>query len=220
MWVYSRVIYVCVRGIFAGSKAWLLKILKDTLSSSSDTGAHKPEQSLPFSSFCLHCPIFPPPSSLLSWLQLYLCALGRLQRVALWGDAAAEIRLDPAEERREQVGQQRHPAVPRISGCRAVPPSPTPTHTSSEHPYPTQAHTQTNTIPCQNTNTVTPTKQQWGNKHMSKTASVEILPTQSNVHHWNHSYGGSMLAEVIKATQIITTHKHSSKCFIKALCWY
>lgn len=69
--------------------------------------------------------IFPPPSSCLSWLQLYLCALGRLQRGALWGDAAAEIRLDPAEERREQVGQQRHPAVPRISGCRAVPPSPT-----------------------------------------------------------------------------------------------
>lgn len=117
--------------------------------------------------------IFPPPSSLLSWLQLYLCALGRLQRGALWGDAAAEIRLDPAEERREQVGQQRHPAVPRISGCRAVPPSPHPpphthAHTSSEHPYPTPAHTQTNIIPCQNTNTVTPTKQQYSNMHMSK----------------------------------------------------
>lgn len=32
-------------------------------------------------------------------------------------------------KRREQVGQQRHPTVPRISGCRAVPPSSnTPTH--------------------------------------------------------------------------------------------
>ena len=27
---------------------------------------------------------------------------------------------------------------------------------------------------------------------------MEILPTQTSVHHWNHSYGGRMLAEVRK----------------------
>lgn len=58
----------------------------------------------------------------------------------------------------------------RLQSCASLPPPPTHTHahTSSEHPYPTPAHTQTNIIPCQNTNTVTPTKQQYSNMHMSK----------------------------------------------------
>lgn len=104
-------------------------------------------------------------------------ALGRLQRGALCRDAAAEIWLDPAKERREQVGQQRHPAVPRISGCRAVPPFSTQTHTHA----PSHTHVRTTSrfefssrythkhlhhvgIQAQST----PTKQEHSNMHMSK----------------------------------------------------
>lgn len=151
--------------------------------------------------------IFPPPSSLLSWLQLYLCALGRLQRGALWGDAAAEIRLDPAEERREQVGQQRHPTVPRISGCRAVPPSPTHTCTHILR-APLPQHTQTNIIPCQNTNTVTPTKQQDSNTNMSEdglsgiTAHINKRASLESFIQWDN-----IGRKLEKAKQIITaTH--------------
>lgn len=126
------------------------------------------------------------------------------------------------------MGQQRHPAVPRISGCRAVPPSlphpPTPhththtqAHTSFEHPYPTPAHTQTNIIPCQNTNTVTPTKQQYGNMHMSKdclsgnTAHSNKCASLESFMRWEN-----VGRKLEKATQIITTtHKHTSAASLR-----
>lgn len=110
------------------------------------------------------------------------------------------------------MGQQRHPAVLRISGCRAVPPSPTP-HT---HAYTARTHTHTHpqptTTPPQRTRTnkhYTMSKYKHSNTHKAarreyahvrRTASVEILPTQTSVHHWNHSCGGRVLAEVRKAT--------------------
>lgn len=98
-----------------------------------DTGAHsrRTATALSLSVLTAHLPL-----SFLSPLlvAVVVCsALGRLQRGALWRGAAAEIWLDPAKERREQVGQQRHPAVPRISGCRAVPPFATQTHTHIHH---------------------------------------------------------------------------------------
>lgn len=120
--------------------------------------------------------IFPLLFPLLSWLQLYLSAFRRLQRSALWEDAAAEIQLDPAEERREQVGQQRHPAVPRISGCKAVPPffsSPcTDTHRHM-HTHPQRSHSPTRvciqTLCRIKTQTLlTPTTWEYSNMHMSK----------------------------------------------------
>lgn len=157
--------------------------------------------------------IFPPPPSLLSWLQLYLCALGRLQRGALWGDAAAEIRLDPAEERREQVGQQRHPAVPRISGCRAVPPSPTHTcahtyaHRACLHPYPIPAHTNKHYTMSKykHSNTHKTAKQQYA--HVKGLPQWKYCPLKQVCITGIIHAVGECWQKVRKTTQVITTHK-------------
>lgn len=176
--------------------------------------------------------IFPPPSSLLSWLQLYVCALGRLQRGALWGDAAAEIRLDPAEERREQVGQQRHPAVPRISGCRAVPPS---------LPYPPTPHTHTHTgtyilraplpHPSAHTNKhYTMSKYKHSNTHKTairQYAHVKGLPQwkycplkQVCITGIIHAVG-ECWQKVRKSNTNNYNNTQTYKCCLtKALCWY
>lgn len=92
------------------------------MSSSSDTGASE-EQSVAFSFWCLHC----PPSLLLLPLSSpgcsCICAPGEDYKELLC-EGMQLLKSDEIQlKRREQVGQQRHPTVPRISGCRAVPPS-------------------------------------------------------------------------------------------------
>lgn len=113
------------------------------------------------------------------------------------------------------MGQQRHPAVPRISGCRSVPPSPT---SSSEHPYPTQEHTQINIIPCQNTQT--PTKQQWGNMHMSRLPQWKYCPLKQVCITGIFQVVGACWQKLEKQ-QVTTTQNHSpNSCLTTVLSSY
>lgn len=99
-------------------------------SSSSDTGAGE-EQSMAFSSWCLHCP--PSLLPLSSPGCSCICAPGEDHKELLC-EGMQLLKSDEIQlKRREQVGQQRHPTVPRISGCRAVPPSSTTPPLPSSH---------------------------------------------------------------------------------------
>lgn len=122
------------------------KVLWHLRPSSSATGAGG-EQSVAFSSWCLHCP--PSLLPLSSPGCSCICEPGEDHKELLC-EGMQLLKSDEIQlKRREQVGQQRHPTVPRISGCRAVPPSsdPSPPHarqrTPSGHPPP-PAHAQTN----------------------------------------------------------------------------
>lgn len=131
--------------------------------SSSATGAGG-EQSVAFSSWCLHCP--PSLLPLSSPGCSCICEPGEDHKELLC-EGMQLLKSDEIQlKRREQVGQQRHPTVPRISGCRAVPPSsnPSPPHppharqrTPSGHPPPTHTHTPgARTNKCVNTSAATP----------------------------------------------------------------
>lgn len=95
----------------------------------------------------------PPPSLLSSPGCSCICVPGEDYKELLC-EGMQLLKSDEIQlKRREQVGQQRHPTVPRISGCRAVPPSSNtpPTHacthdrtSSGRPPHLTQAHAQTN----------------------------------------------------------------------------
>lgn len=110
-----------------------MQVLGYMLSSSSDTGASK-EQSVAFSSWCLHC----PPSLLLPFSSpgcSCICAPGEDYKELLC-EGMQLLKSDEIQlKRREQVGQQRHPTVPRISGCRAVPPSSNTTPPAQQSPH-------------------------------------------------------------------------------------
>lgn len=122
-----------------------LKELRYLFSSSSDTGAGE-EQSMAFSSWCLHCP--PSLLPLSSPGCSCICAPGEDHKELLC-EGMQLLKSDEIQlKRREQVGQQRHPTVPRISGCKAVPPSSNPPLSSHQrtppgHPHLTRAHAQT-----------------------------------------------------------------------------
>lgn len=124
------------------------------------------------------------------------------------------------------MGQQRHPAVPRISGCRVVPPSPTHRHThtrmhkQSTPTPPHHVHKQTS-YHVKNTNSVTPTKQQYSNMHMSKdclsgnTAHSNKCVSLESFIQWEKI--GKKLEKA--AHLILTKHKHSPKCCLtKVIC--
>lgn len=65
----------------------------------------------------------PPPSLLSSPGCSCICVPGEDYKELLC-EGMQLLKSDEIQlKRREQVGQQRHPTVPRISGCRAVPPS-------------------------------------------------------------------------------------------------
>lgn len=163
--IFNNILHLLHTGAAAGSQKkdkWSqsFKVLWHLRPSSSATGAGG-EQSVAFSSWCLHCP--PSLLPLSSPGCSCICEPGEDHKELLC-EGMQLLKSDEIQlKRREQVGQQRHPTVPRISGCRAVPPSSdpspptpptrTPAHTLGAPPHPRRTHKQT----CVNTSTATPT---------------------------------------------------------------
>lgn len=180
--------------------------------------SHKAEQSRPSSSLSLSLSACAETSSLL----LPLSSPGRSCICAPWEDykellceGMQLLKFDEIQLKREgsRWVNNTTPPFPEYQAAELCLPPPPLTHTHT-HTTRTHKHPQRTATPPQRTHTrtnkhYTMSKYKHSNTHKAarreyahvrRTASVEMLPTQTSVHHWNHSCGGSVLAEVRKAT--------------------